>query len=459
VIRACLATAAALVLGGCASYRPQPVDLAAFDAQWRNRPHQGGTIAAFAEDLERRGALAPLRLSLDDGVDLAEAEVLALLWNPGLRQARAAAGVPIATAAHAGTWAAPELGIDALHALDSVARPWTLASALSITLPLSGRLGLEREHAAQVAAGARLDLLAREWSTLAALRDAWLTWSALSVEQLQAATLRDDLAALADHAARLAAAGELSVVAARTVRVAAVQADDAARARAGEAALQRLGLLALLGLAPEAHLVLHPTLRLDEALMQRLGDDALWQDPRLRQAIAEHRISEARLRWEVRRQYPDLRLGLAIEDDRGDRALGPVLGLSLPLWQTQAGPIAEAEAARQASAAAIEADYVTAVSERAQARLALEDRRTRLAHLEQALVPLIDAQLADSRRQAELGDLDVALMLEVLDRAAACRRELVRLRAELALAHNRLLAMTLPHWMSDQVANAQEERP
>lgn len=61
---------AALCLSGCATYREQPVDLVAFDAQWRTRHHQGDVVAAFARDLHERGAAVPLRFSLDDGIDL-----------------------------------------------------------------------------------------------------------------------------------------------------------------------------------------------------------------------------------------------------------------------------------------------------------------------------------------------------------------------------------------------------
>lgn len=443
-----LMTLAALCVCGCATYRERPIDLAATDAAWRTRHQQGEAVSAFARTLEERGAAVPTRIAFDDGIDLAEAEILVLLWNPALRHARAQAGITSAEAAHAGRWEAPELGIDALRALESVAKPWTLATSLSLTLPLSGRLGLEREHARLLAAADRSTLLTHEWSTLAVLRDAWIAWSAVSVERLQAQAFAEDTARLDATAERLRAAGELSVVAARAVRIANLKAALTARELTAETERQRLGLLALMGFAPDAPLRLHPALRLAEDLMQRLGDEQVADDGRLRSALAAHQAAEAKLRLEVRRQYPDLRLGLGYEDDRGDRSLGPVIGFTLPLWNSNASAIAGADAGRDATAAEVDAAYTAAIHDRAQARLVVDDRRARLAEVERALVPLIDAQLIDAQRLADLGDLDVALLLEVLDAAWSTRRDLVRLRADLALAHNRLITLSLPAWMT-----------
>jgi outer membrane protein TolC len=435
---------------GCASYREQPVDLAAIDADWRSRPQQQESLSAFARELHERGAAVPTRIALEDGIDLGEAEILALVWNPTLRQARAQAGISAAEAEEAGRFADPDFSLDALRALESVANPWKLAGALSVTLPLSGRLGLERARAHQLSVAKQQDLMAREWSTLAVVREAWIAWSAVAVEAVQAAALRDDLAALVPHAERLRDAGEISQVAARAVLIAHQRATLVQRELAAEDARQRLGLLALLGLTPDAAFLLHPTLRLSDDLMSRLGAVTPTDDPRLRTALAAYQVAEATLRLEVRRQYPDLRLGLAYENDRGDRSLGPVLGFSLPLWNANAQAIASADAARQASLAEVSAAYAAAVHDRAQARIVLADRRERLATEEQTLVPLIDAQLADCKRLAGLGELDVALLLEVFDAAWTCKRDLVRLRADLGMAHNRLIALTLPGWMTIQ---------
>jgi hypothetical protein len=447
---------AALCVSGCVTYRERPIDLAASDAAWRARHQHGETVSAFARSLEERGGVVPVRIVLDDGIDLAEAEVLVLLWNHDLRRARAQAGITGSEAAHAGRLDDPEIGIDALRALESLVKPWSIASSLSLTLPLSGRLGLEHQHAHRLAAADRLTLLTQEWSMLALMRDAWITWSAISIERLQAQAFAEDTARLAVTAERLRVAGELSVVAARAVHIVSLKATLAAQELTVEAERQRLGLLALMGFAPEAPLTLHPTLRLTEDLMQRLGDEQVADDGRLRSALAAHQVAEAKLRLEVRRQYPDLRLGLGYEDDRGDRSLGPVVGFTLPLWNSNAQAIAGAQARREETAAEVDAAYAAAIHDRAQAKLVVVDRRARLAEVERTLIPLVDAQVGDAQRLAELGDLDVPLLLDVFDAVWSTKRDLVRLRADLAQAHNRLIALSLPAWMTRESGTTTE---
>jgi hypothetical protein len=163
--------------------------------------------------------------------------------------------------------------------------------------------------------------------------------------------------------------------------------------------------------------------------------------------VARHQASEAALRLEIRRQFPDLQLGFAYEDDRGDRSLGPSFGFTLPLWHANAPAIAKATAMRDADAAEVQATYVAAKQDWAQAEQIMEDRTQRLRLLQEQIVPLIDAQVTDVRRLAQLGDLDVALVLEALDAAWQTRRDVVLLQAELTFAENRLIALNLPTWL------------
>lgn len=459
--------AALAVAPGCSTYREQPVDLAAWDAAWHGRDPFAEPVSAFARRLGARGAAVPARIDPADGLDLAEAEVVALVYNPALHAARLRAGVAAADARTAGRWDDPALSVDALRAVESVAKPWTLLGGLSLSLPLSGRLGLEREHAERLAAAGRLDAAAQEWALLAVLRDTWISWSAAREQHALAAGFASEAEALAGIAERLHHAGELSVIAARAVRIAALRA----ALRSGEldavAQLQELALRALLGLAPDAPLTLRPTLALPADLRARIAAPAATgDDPALRAQLARHQSAEARLRLEIRKQYPDLTLGISAEDDRGERSLGPSLGFTIPLWNGNVRGIANAEAERALAAAELEAAWAAAVHDRAQAQVVLADRTARLEDLDRTLVPMVDAQLADAKRLARLGDLDAALLLDVLDTAWQCRSELVALRAAQAQAENRLLALALPGWLDDEVqqktgpsAAGAEEKP
>ena len=301
-------------------------------------------------------------------------------------------------------------------------------------------------------------------SLLALLRDAWITWSATRDQHALAATFANEAAALADIAERLHAAGELSVVAARAVRIAALRAAMRSNELDAAAEAHELGVRALLGLTPDAPVTLRPTLVLPADLRARLATPAITDDdPRLRTQLARHQAAEARLRLEIRRQYPDLTIGLSAENDRGDRSFGPTLGFTIPLWNANARGIAGADAERAAVAADLEAAWAAAVHDQAQAQVVLADRTARLDDLDHGLIPLIDAQLADTRRLTALGDVDTALMLGVLDTAWQCKSELVLLRAGQAHAENRLIALALPAWLVGDVQKtdpaAEEKKP
>lgn len=444
-----LCVAALLASSGCTTYREQPVDLAAWDAAWRGRDPFAEPVSAFARSLTARGAAVPLRIDPADGLDLAEAEVVALVFNPSLHAARLRAGIAGADARTAGRWDDPAFRFDALRAVESVAKPWTLLGGLSLSLPLSGRLGLESEHAGRLAAAGQLEVAAQEWALLAVLRDTWVAWSAAREQHALAAGFANEAEALAGIGERLHQAGELSVLAARAIRIAALRAGQRSSELDANAQAQELALRALLGLAPDAPVTLRPALTLPADLRARVDAPATTtDDPALCVRLARHQAAEARLRLEIRKQYPDLNLGLSAESDRGERSYGPSLGFTIPLWNGNVRGIANADAERSAVAAELEAAWAAAVHDRAQAQVVLADRTSRLDQLDRTLVPLVDAQLADAKRLAGLGDLDAALLLDVLDTAWQCKSELVALRAGQTQAENRLIALALPGWLT-----------
>ena len=68
-------------------------------------------------------------------------------------------------------------------------------------------------------------------------------------------------------------------------------------------------------------------------------------------ALSEYAASEATLRLEVAKQYPDIHLNPGYEFDQGDNKWGVGLSLELPVLNQNQGPIAEAAARRTESAA------------------------------------------------------------------------------------------------------------
>ncbi len=453
----CWSLSALTVIGvgsGCSSYRAQPVDLTAFSQTWTARTPEDVSVAAFADHLRQRGAIVPAVVDLSDGINLAEAELLALVFNPELHASRVRAGVATLDASVAGRWDDPAIGVDVLRALEGGPSPWTTLSMVSLSLPISGRLGLAKTHAERLAEVDRVALAMSEWAHIHVLRDAWVRWSATVEQQRMTTQFASDVQALVIVADQLQKAGEISIIATRAIRIAAERAQVSAQEFAASADMQATGLRALMGFTPQVPVQFQPTLRMSSDVRAQLTLEPLETENNSAAVVlglARYQAAEAELRLEIRRQYPDLQLGLAFENDRGDRSLGPSFGFTIPLWNGNIRAITRANAERAAHMADIQAAYVAAVHDRAQATQVLADRTRRITALESQIIPLVDAQVADVRRLAQLGDLDVALVLQVLESAWLTRRDVVLLQAEQTQAENRLIALHLPVWLLENV--------
>jgi CRISPR system Cascade subunit CasA len=434
-----LRAAAALplaALAACQSYTPEPLELAQHRAAFLARTPDAPAIATVS-------LAAPGPFDLRDSVSLPEAEAVALVFNADLRIARARAGVTLASAEHAGLWADPVVGVDLTRIIQSVAHPWKVMSSVGITIPISGRLEIEKslagaEHAAELARVAEL-----EWRTRAELRNAWARWTALDAQARAARDLLGAVEQVLGVVRRMEDANEIPRTEAALFRIelatrAAEQSLLDARAREASLAIAQL-----MGLSPDAALTLEPALP-DPFVDAEANQRSTLQDrsPQLLVSRAEYEAAERSLELEVRRQYPDLTIGPGYgREDGVDEFL---LGLSLPLpilnanRQAIAKALAERTLARTAAETTLErllADLHAAharLGAAAELRAALEDR----------IAPLVQAQYDDTRRLAELGEVNTLVLLETLTRRHDASVRLIEARLDEALAaiHVRELA-------------------
>ena len=169
---ACLVLAA---VGGCQSYRPAPFDITAHRGEFEARAFAVEPVEAFAARLREAGSEVPDEINFDDGLSAAEAEVVALFYNPELRLARMEAGIALATFETAGLWEDPAFGFDGADILSSAA-PFEFGFMLSLTLPVSGRLAIEKDRAGAAHTVELRRIEDAEWRIRAALRRAWMAW-------------------------------------------------------------------------------------------------------------------------------------------------------------------------------------------------------------------------------------------------------------------------------------------
>lgn len=407
-----------LVAGGCQSYERRPLDMPGHRAAFVARTPESAEVRSFAASLAAHSPEGDA-FNPADGVSCAEAEVISLVFNADLRLARLRAGVTRATADNAGLWEDPTIGVNLTRIVESTPQPWKAFNSVGITIPISGRLAIEKrragvEHAAELARVAR-----REWSVRMQVRRAWSEWSALDA---QLAATRDFLARV-DHilaiVGKMEEAGEMARTEARLFRIEkATKALELAvlesRARESD-----LGLRQLMGMSPDAPFRFHAVgIGPVRAGAPHSADaaDLERRSPAMLVAAAEYEAAERALQLEVRRQYPDLHIGPGYgREDGQDQVL---LGLSIPIPILNANRrrIAEARALRELARVGAEAtlEGTIAALRAAEVRLAAAVLRRRT--LETEIVPLVDAQYTDAREVARLGEVNTLVLLESLKR-------------------------------------------
>jgi len=134
-------------------------------------------------------------------------------------------------------------------------------------------------------------------------------------------------------------------------------------------------------------------------------------------ALADYEASQAALALAVAQQRPEFHLGPGYAWDQGENKFTLGASLTLPVFNRQRGPIAEAEARRREAAAAFDAVQARAIGEVERAFAGYRDARHKLA--------TADATLAGQR-------LRLKSMQEMLAAGSIDRVDLLLAQVELA---------------------------
>ncbi len=382
-----LPTILLLILVGCQSYEPKPID-------WDAEAKVGVTNAVeFA--------------SLD------EIAQMAVIGNPELNLLRLKRANSERVASETGWWDDPELDFDALHFLQPGDHPFIMGGSLAFAIPLSGVPGCEKKAAAFYAGADAEAVRAAERDVAVAARKAVVKIAALRARaQILAAFDADARVRRAfTQAEKLYAVGEVTaqdLAAARRRRH--VRAHNL-RTLEREVLAEEAALVKLLGLLPGVRVKLPSTKWHAEHGQMEANPDPLKliRHPRVKEALARLDGDEAALEAEIRRQYPELKLGPAYGREEGTDRLGLVAGVTLPLWNRNRRGIAEATGTRDAARRAAINVWRDLVRDFAAARATLANL------LDHPPEPASERQQAEKLADAgELGPLDYLAVREEL---------------------------------------------
>lgn len=456
-----------LLAPGCQHVSPRPLDFNTSKLEWKSRGVDVEPVRSYAAALATACGNETAPFNASDGLSLREAEAVALWYNPDLRIARLQAEQAEAVAKATGRWNDPEFGLESgrksvdsngtgfLHDAGDITRTWINVGTLSITIPLSGRLGAERTLRRTEYDVALLRAAEAEWRLVSGVRDAWSQWTA-ATERIK---LLDGhlslLGEFTDTAGALAKVGEIPSSSARLFAVERMRR-EAERAREESIEVeQRFVVLSLLGLVPNAAVTLLPELSVEAPVPTEVPD--LEKHPTIVRLRAEYQRAEDRLRLELRKQYPDLTLSPNYADEQDETSLRLGLGLPIPVWNANRAGIAESLAAREIARVQAEAGLQKLSSELAQAQAALQGSHAQRTRLIEGVVPVIDEQMSEALSLLKVGEIDIVLIYEALNQALATKEELLKAVLAEALAASRVSAV-YPHPTLDLTTSSESDK-
>jgi cobalt-zinc-cadmium efflux system outer membrane protein len=356
-----------VILMGCASYQPKPIvssdAMAAFEARTFDSPSLKNFIQKNSEDKTRIWPLTAWDLNL--------LTLAALYYSPDLDVARAQWGVVKAGGATAEMIPNPGLGLVTQPANTvSGISSWPLGWNLDIPIEIAGKRGYRIKQSKQFSQAALFNLYGSAWRVRSRLKAALIelyqaqengTW----LKKQEAS--RSEMATLLE---RRFAEGAISFPETTQARITLAQSRLALQEAQKRQELALAQLAAAIGL-PASSLKgvnlsftgLTDVPRQENLPSSEARRQALLNRTDIRAALAEYEASQTALQLEIAKQYPDIHLGPAYLWDQGVRKWQVGVSFSLPIFNRNEGPIAEAEARREEAAAKFDALQARAINE------------------------------------------------------------------------------------------------
>ena len=419
----------AFLIVGCQSYEPKPLDIGSYRNALETRLSAVEPVEAFANRLASNDG-APSEFCISDGITPAEGEVIALFYNPELRIARLEAGVALANYETAGLWKDPVFGFDGAE-ISSPSAPFQFGLMGSFTIPISGRLKIEKEQAGSAYETQLREVVHAEWKTRSTLRSLWSKWVAARLQVELIHEVMNQLEQIHGIANTLFEGGELNRVEHRLIQVELASID----VQASEAELflltVEMDLLALMGLPPEGSgLLVAEFPVIPSTVVEDETARIIDANTELAILFAKYQTAEETLRLEIKKQYPDIVFGSGYGSEFNDHRV--LFGLSIPLsiWNRNQAGIADARSKREVARAHAETTFARLYRELSLANAILKMKEKQHSYYEEEIVPMLAEQTRDVQNIVELGEVDTFILLETMTRQYEAKKRLLRLELE-----------------------------
>ena len=374
-----------LALPGCARFQDRKLEPEKTLSAYENRSLENSRLQSFLATNQ----IPPLAdWKPPEKWDLDTLTLVGFFYHPSLDVARAQWSTAKAAVRTAGGRPNPTIGLlpgydfNAANGLS----PWIPEMTFDLPIETAGKRGHRIHRAEQLSTAARLNILSTAWQVRSALRTGLLNFLAARLrEQALEAQLQSEqtILQLMEQRLQAGAVASTDLFPAR-VDVLRTRSDlidlkrQQAEARAGVANALGVPLKAIESLQFDFPLELPGNWSDLSSTEIRRG--ALRGRADLLAGLADYEASQAALQLEIARQYPDVHLGSTYQWDQGENKWLAGVTFELPVLNRNQGPIAEALAKREETAArftALQAKVIAEIDRALAARTAALDQVSR----------------------------------------------------------------------------------
>jgi outer membrane protein TolC len=339
------------LLAGCAvqRYRPAPIVPSATASRFESRSLADSGLQSFEEQNLGR----PVSPWPPKTWDLQKLSLAALYFNPTLEPARARVAGTEAALATAGARPNPSLSV-----APGIPTPYLLTLDFSFPIETAGKRGHRIQVARSLDQAARFDLADSAWTIHSGVRIALLNCllASRSLESFRSEEkVREDQVNILEQ---IFSVGEIPRQSVDSARMELSKTHMAIATSEGQVRETKAALAAAVGLPvaalkpvdfswpnldkPPSAESLSPAEIQSSAVLNRLD---------LRRSLSQYAAAEAALQLEIAKQYPDINIGpgYAYEEKHSFFTVG--FSTTIPFFNRNQGPIAEAEARRKEAAA------------------------------------------------------------------------------------------------------------
>jgi outer membrane protein TolC len=340
--------------------------------------------------------------------DLGTLSLAALYFNPTLESARARVAQAQAAVVTAGARPNPSLSV-----APGIPSPYLFNLDFAVPIETAGKRGHRIESARSLEHAARFDLADSAWRVRSGVRTRLLNYliasRSLDLLRSEEQVRQEQVNILAQRFA----VGEIPRPEVDLARIELSKTHLAISTVEGQIAEAKATLAASIGIpvaglqefnfswadldSPPSAESLSPQQIQRQAVLNRLD---------VRRSLAQYAAAEADLQVEISKQYPDIQIGPGYTYEEKNNFFTLGLSTTLPIFNRNQGPIAEAEARRKEAGAAFSETQAQVIA-RSERALALYTAGLKeLTEADQFLRKLQDTQLRMTQQALRLGEQD-----------------------------------------------------